>query len=121
MRTDTGMTILNLSATSGLRERQAWNLKEYSYLDHAYAMTSHSGQGMTVDRVLIHVDTSDSRIRGLVDKTLSYVATSRARYDAQVFTDDASQLGRALSQENVKEIALSEKQIRDYRSEYAIA
>ncbi|MBV9265372.1 MAG: AAA family ATPase, partial [Acidobacteriaceae bacterium] len=101
--------------------RVAWNLKEYNYLDHAYAMTSHSSQGMTVDRVLIHVDTTDSRVRGLIDKTLSYVATSRARYDAQVFTDDASQLGRALSRENVKETALSEAQIRKYRSEYAIA
>jgi conjugative relaxase-like TrwC/TraI family protein len=101
--------------------RVAWNLKEYNFLDHAYAMTSHSSQGMTVDRVLIHVDTTDSRVRGLVDKTLSYVATSRARYDAQIFTDDANQLGRALSRENVKETALSEAQIRKYRSEYAIA
>jgi ATP-dependent exoDNAse (exonuclease V) alpha subunit len=84
-------------------------------------MTSHSSQGMTVDRVLIYVDTTDSRVRGLVDRTLSYVATSRARYDAQVFTDDASQLDRALSRENVKEIALSEAQIRKYRLEYAIA
>ncbi len=53
-------------------------------------MTSHSSQGMTVDRVLIHVDTGDSRVRGLVDKTLSYVATSRARHDAQIFTDNAA-------------------------------
>lgn len=101
--------------------RVAWNLKEYNYLDHAYAMTSHSSQGMTVDRVLIHVDSTDSRVRGLVDKTLSYVATSRARYDAQIFTDDASQLGRALSRENVKETAMSEAQIRNCRPEYAIA
>jgi len=76
---------------------------------------------MTVGRVLIHIDTTDSRVRGLVDKTLSYVATSRARYDAQVFTDDASQLGRSLSHENAKETALSETQIRKHRSEYAIA
>jgi hypothetical protein len=75
----------------------AWNLKDYNHVDHAYTMTSHSSQGMPVDRVLIHVDTTDSRVRGLVDKTLSYVATSRARYDAQIFTDDANQLGRALS------------------------
>ncbi len=111
----------NIAVRLETGRRVAWNLKEYNYLDHAYAMTSHSSQGMTVDRVLIHVDTTDSRVRGLVDKTLSYVATSRARYDAQVFTDDASQLGRALSRENVKETALSEAQIRKYRSEYAIA
>jgi conjugative relaxase-like TrwC/TraI family protein len=110
----------NIAVRLETGRRVAWNLKEYNYLDHAYAMTSHSSQGMTVDRVLIHVDTTDSRVRGLVDKTLSYVATSRARYDAQIFTDDASQLGRVLSRENVKETALSELQIREYRSEYAI-
>lgn len=32
--------------------RVAWNLKEYNYLDHAYAMTSHSSQAIPVDRVL---------------------------------------------------------------------
>lgn len=100
--------------------RVAWNIKQYSHLDHAYAMTSHSSQGMTVDRVLIHVDTTDSRVRGLVDKTLSYVATSRARYDAQVFTDDARQLGLSLSRENTKDTALSERQIGTYRAQYAI-
>jgi ATP-dependent exoDNAse (exonuclease V) alpha subunit len=76
----------NIAVRLETGRRVAWNLKEYKYLDHAYAMTSHSSQRMTVDRVLIHVDTIDSRVRGLVDKTLSYVATSRARYDAQVFT-----------------------------------
>jgi hypothetical protein len=111
----------NIAVRLETGRRVAWNLKEYNYLDHAYAMTSHSSQGTTVDRVLIHVDTTDSRVRGLVDKTLSYVATSRARYDAQIFTDDASQLGRALSRENVKETALNGAQIREYRSEYSIA
>lgn len=110
----------NIAARLETGRRVAWNLKEFKYLDHAYAMTSHSSQGMTVDRVLIHVDTTDSRVRGLVDKTLSYVATSRARCDAQIFTDDARQLGPALSRENLKETALSEVQIQKYRSEYAI-
>jgi conjugative relaxase-like TrwC/TraI family protein len=100
--------------------RVAWNLKEYNYLDHAYAMTSHSSQGMTVDRVLIHVDTTDSRVRGLVDKTLSYVATSRARYDAQIFTDDATQLGQALSRENRKSTALNDQQIEANAARYSI-
>ncbi len=110
----------NIAVRLETGRRVAWNLKEYNYLDHAYAMTSHSSQGMTVDRVLIHVDTTDSRVRGLVVKTLSYVATSRARYDAQVFTDDAGQLGRALSRESLKETALSEAQVQKYRAEYAI-
>jgi ATP-dependent exoDNAse (exonuclease V) alpha subunit len=111
----------NIAVRLDSGRRVAWNLKEYNYLDHAYAMTSHSSQGMTVDRVLIHVDTTDSRVRGLVDKTLSYVATSRARYDAQVFTDDAAQLAKALSRENSKDMALSEKQILQDRMAYVLA
>jgi ATP-dependent exoDNAse (exonuclease V) alpha subunit len=59
----------NIAVRLETGRRVAWNLKEYNYLDHAYATTSHSSQGMTVDRVLIHVDTTDSRVRGLVDKT----------------------------------------------------
>ena len=63
----------------------AWNLNQNKHVDYAYAMTSHSSQGATVDRALIHIDTGDSRVRALIDETLAYVATSRPRYDAQVF------------------------------------
>lgn len=100
--------------------RIGWNIRDYNHIDHAYVMTSHSSQGMTVDRVLIHVDTGDSRVRGLVDKTLSYVATSRARYDAQIFTDNAAQLGNALTRENVKDTALGEAQIARLSTQYAL-
>ena len=31
--------------------------RKHLHLDHGYAMTSHSSQGQTTDRVLIHVDT----------------------------------------------------------------
>lgn len=100
--------------------RVAWNLQDYKHIDHAYAMTSHSSQGMTVDRVLVHVDTTDSRVRGVVDKALSYVATSRARHDAQIFTDSAVQLGQALSRENIKDMALSEEQVKSCVYHYTI-
>ena len=106
----------NIAVRLDNNRRVAWNLKEFNHLDYAYAMTSHSSQGMTVDRVLIHVDTGDSRVRGLVDKTLSYVATSRARHDAQIFTDNAEQLSRALTRDNVKDTALSTAQIQHYRA-----
>lgn len=91
-----------------------WNLKSNKHLDYAYAMTSHSSQGATVDRVLLHVDTSDTRIRALVNEILAYVATSRPRYDAQVFTDNASRLCQALSRAQRNTTALSEDQIRSY-------
>ena len=88
----------------------AWNLNQNKHLDYAYAMTSHSSQGATVDRVLIHIDTGDTRVRTLIDETLAYVATSRPRYDAQIFTDNAEQLSTALSRSHRNTTALSPEQ-----------
>ena len=92
----------------------AWNLNGHKHVDHAYAMTSHSSQGATVDRVLIHIDTGDSRNRALINETLAYVAISRPRYDAQIFTDDPTQLARALSRKEENATALSPEQIAEY-------
>jgi len=87
-----------------------WNLRYYAHVDYAYTMTSHSAQGVTVDRVLIHVDTSDSRARALIDQTLAYVAGSRPRYDVQIFTDNGEKLGRALGRQHQNATALSREQ-----------
>lgn len=92
----------------------AWNLKQHKHVDHAYAMTSYSSQGATVDRVLVHIDTGDTRIRSLIDETLAYVAASRPRYDAQIFTDNAEQLPSALSRSHQNSTALSTEQVQSY-------
>lgn len=91
-----------------------WNLGENQHLDHAYAMTSHSSQGATVDRVFVHIDTSDSQSRALIDETLAYVATSRPRYDAQIFTDNTEQLAVALSRSHQNATALAPEEIESY-------
>ncbi|MBV8833558.1 MAG: relaxase domain-containing protein [Acidobacteriaceae bacterium] len=101
-------------ALDGSDRTVGWNLNENKHLDYAYAMTSHSSQGATVDRVLIHVDTSDSHSRGLIDETLAYVATSRPRYDAQIFTNNEQQLGLALSRHHENATALDPEQIESY-------
>ena len=90
-----------------------WNLKDQRHLDYAYAMTSYSSQGATVDRVLIHIDTGDTQARALVDDTLAYVATSRPRYDAQIFTDDAKALRLAVSRQHQNSTALSREEVAD--------
>jgi len=74
------------------------SLEDHPHLDHGYAVTSHSSQGATADRVLIHVD-SEQTGEQLVNSRLAYVAVSRARYDAQIYTNDAGNLGHALSRE----------------------
>ena len=76
----------------------ALTVDAHPHLDYGYAVTSHSSQGQTADRVLVHVDTERGGEQ-LVNRRLAYVAISRGRFDAQVYTDDKSQLGDALSRE----------------------
>jgi ATP-dependent exoDNAse (exonuclease V) alpha subunit len=68
------------------------------HLDHGYAVTSHSSQGQTADRVLIHVDTELSA-KDLLNSRMAYVSISRGAHDAQIFTNDAMALGHVLSRD----------------------
>ena len=74
----------------------AFTIDAHPHLDYGYAVTSHSSQGQTADRVLVHVDTEGVGER-LVNRRLAYVAVSRGRYDAQIYTNDKAHLGEALS------------------------
>jgi hypothetical protein len=76
----------------------AFNIKENPHLDYGYAVTSHSSQGQTADRVLVHVDTEQAGEK-LVNRRLAYVAVSRGRYDAQIYTNDKGQLTEQLSRD----------------------
>lgn len=68
------------------------------HLDYGYAVTSHSSQGQTANRVLIHVDT-DLGAKDLLNSRMAYVAVSRSAHDAQIFTNSIASLGQALSRE----------------------
>jgi conjugative relaxase-like TrwC/TraI family protein len=75
----------------------AFNIREHPHLDHGYAVTSHSSQGQTAERVLIHVDTELGE--QLVNSRMAYVSVSRGQYDAQIYTNDKSELARDLSRD----------------------
>ncbi|HTF24739.1 MAG TPA: ATP-binding domain-containing protein [Candidatus Limnocylindria bacterium] len=76
----------------------SFNAKENPHLDYGYAVTSHSSQGQTADRVLVHVDTEQAGEK-LVNRRLAYVAVSRGRYDAQIYTNDKGHLAEQLSRD----------------------
>jgi ATP-dependent exoDNAse (exonuclease V) alpha subunit len=76
----------------------AFNIKENPHLDYGYAVTSHSSQGQTADRVLVHVDIEQAGEK-LVNRRLAYVAVSRGRYDAQLCTNDKAHLTEQLSRD----------------------
>ena len=85
-----------------------FNIREHPHLDHGYAVTSHSSQGQTADRVLIHVDTDKSEL--LVNNRFAYVSVSRAQHDAHIYTNDASKLSRSLSRESSQRTATEVEQ-----------
>ena len=92
---------LRIRMDSGQEVR--FNVREHPHLDYGYAVTSHSSQGQTADRVLIHVDTEKSEL--LVNNRFAYVSVSRAQHDAHIYTNDGSRLSRSLSRESSQRTA----------------
>jgi conjugative relaxase-like TrwC/TraI family protein len=78
--------------------------RKHPHLDHGYAMTSHSSQGQTADRVLIHVDT-ELGAKDLLNSRMAYVSVSRGAFDAQLFTNDREKLPTALGHDLSKHSA----------------
>jgi hypothetical protein len=68
---------------------------EHPHLDHGYAVTSHSSQGQTANRVLINVDTEKSEL--LVNNRFAYVSVSRAQHEAHIYTNDRTSLVAVLA------------------------
>ncbi len=68
---------------------------KHPHLDHGYAVTSHSSQGQTAERVMVHVDT-ELGAKDLLNNRMAYVALSRGAHDAQFFTNDREKLPAAL-------------------------
>jgi ATP-dependent exoDNAse (exonuclease V) alpha subunit len=79
------------------------------HFDHAYAVTSHSAQGLTAERVLINADTGVHP--DLLNSRFGYVALSRASHDATIYTDDANLLNQRIGTEVSKSSALTPEQI----------
>jgi conjugative relaxase-like TrwC/TraI family protein len=80
------------------------NAAEYRHFDHGYAVTSHSAQGLTAERVLVHADTSVHP--DLLNSRFGYVAISRASHEARLFTNDAGRLAQQLGIDVSKTTAL---------------
>lgn len=78
---------------------------EHRHLDHGYAVTSHSSQGLTADNALLHIDIGHSH-PDLINARLAYVAVSRAQFDVHIYTDHAANLTEGLGHEVSKSSAL---------------
>jgi conjugative relaxase-like TrwC/TraI family protein len=82
--------------------------KAMPHFDHGYAVTSHSAQGLTTERVLVNIDSTMHP--DLINTRLAYVSISRASHEAHIFTNDASGLAEALSRDVTKASAMPPSQ-----------
>jgi conjugative relaxase-like TrwC/TraI family protein len=74
------------------------------HFDHGYAVTSHSSQGLTADRVLVNMDTTVHP--ELINTRFAYVSVSRASEDVRIYTNDAAVLSERLSTDVTKTSAV---------------
>jgi ATP-dependent exoDNAse (exonuclease V) alpha subunit len=81
-----------------------FNASEHRHFDHGYAVTSHSSQGLTAERVLVHADTGVHP--ELLNSRFGYVSISRASHEATLFTDDMAKLAPQLGADVSKTSAL---------------
>jgi ATP-dependent exoDNAse (exonuclease V) alpha subunit len=73
-----------------------FGIQGFPHIDHGYAVTSHSSQGQTAERVLVHADT-ELGAKDLLNHRMAYVSVSRGQWDAQIFTNDREKLAQVLS------------------------
>ena len=99
--------------------RIEFNASEHRHFDHGYAVTSHSAQGLTAERVLIHADTSVHP--DLLNSRFAYVSISRASREATLFTDDLAKLGPGLAADVSKTSALEIGQTPAVKQDMGIA
>lgn len=71
-------------------------------LDHGYCSTVYGAQGQTCERVLIEADANSLT----ASRATFYVAISRAREAAKIYTDDREMLPAAMAREYSKSLAL---------------
>ena len=95
---------LTIRMDGGKDKTVTFDPTEMRHFDHGYAVTSHSSQGLTSERVLVNMDTNVHP--ELINDRFAYVSVSRASRDAQIFTNSASTLTASLSHAVTKTSAL---------------
>jgi ATP-dependent exoDNAse (exonuclease V) alpha subunit len=93
-----------LSARLDNNRQIEFNAAKHRHFDHGYAVTSHSSQGLTAERVLVNADTGVHP--DLLNSRFGYVSISRASQDATLFTNNLAKLGPQLGADVSKTSAL---------------
>ena len=72
--------------------------KAYTYVDHAYCITSHKSQGSTYDKCIAAYDVSNHK----TNFNEFYVAATRQKQDVTIYTNDKDQFKDQVRQEQDK-------------------
>ena len=110
VRLDGETVTAQLDSKDGQGRQVIFEARKMRHFDHGYAVTSHSSQGVTADRVLVNMDTRAHP--ELINTRFAYVSVSRASQDARLYTNDAEALGQKLSHEASKTSAI------DFRNQH---
>ena len=96
----------------------SFDANEMRHFDHGYAVTSHSSQGLTAERVLVNIDTGVHP--DLINNRFAYVSISRASHEAHIYTNDAKSLGENLSRDVSKTTAVDFTKAQSHSAEQSM-
>jgi conjugative relaxase-like TrwC/TraI family protein len=89
------LTVRGFTAVGDIVVDHGWVIgRDFGHLTHGYVVTSHASQGATVDKVFVGV--SSQSFPATYQRT-AYVAITRGKEQAQVFTDDRTALLKAIT------------------------
>ena len=65
------------------------NTAEYNHFDYGYVMTTHKAQGVTVDRSIINIDSTQKQLN---KRNQYYVDISRAKNAVSIYVNDKNKI-----------------------------
>ncbi|MCX7392563.1 MAG: relaxase domain-containing protein [Planctomycetales bacterium] len=92
------LTVAGFTKKGDIIADHGWVIdRDFGHLAPGYVVTSYSSQGATVDKVIVSIS---SQSLPATDQRTAYVAITRGKEQALVFTDDRSELLRAIGRED---------------------
>lgn len=87
-------TVEGFTPQGDIKVNKGWVIdREFGHLAHGYVTTSHASQGTTVHKVFIAIDSESMKA---TDQRTAYVAITRGKEQALIFTDDQLALLKAV-------------------------
>lgn len=86
-------TVEGFTVQGDIKVNDGWVIdREFGHITHGYVTTSHASQGATVNKVFVAIDSESMKA---TDQRTAYVAITRGKEQAVIFTDDHTELLKA--------------------------